>query len=129
MPVDATVIEPIWATSTISCECNDHNRVIHGTGRPRAIFRFALAYLEQSERSNTTSRLVAELCAGCHAVGVKDKSPHPWAPRTLGRTIDLDEFPRALERGITSTHTDMPTIKFSQEEARSVRAYLRAIQQ
>ena len=75
--------------------------------------------------------LVAEFCASCHAVGVEDKSPHPWAPpfRTLARTIDLDEFPRALEHGITSSHPDMPAIKFSQEEARAVRAYLRAIQQ
>jgi hypothetical protein len=47
----------------------------------------------------------------------------------LGRTVDLDEFPRALERGITSNHPDMPAIKFSQEQARAVRAYLRAIQQ
>jgi cytochrome c len=72
--------------------------------------------------------LVAEFCASCHAIGVKGESPHPWAPpfRTLGRTIDLDEFPRALERG---THPDMPAIKFNQEEARAVRAYLRAIQQ
>ena len=75
--------------------------------------------------------LVAKFCASCHAVEVKEKSPRPGAPpfRTLGRTIDLDEFPRALEHGITSTHPDMPAIKFSQEEARAVRAYLRAIQQ
>jgi cytochrome c len=75
--------------------------------------------------------LVAEFCASCHAIGVTGESPHPWAPpfRTLSRTVDLDEFPRALERGITSTHPDMPAIKFSQEEARAVRAYLRAIQQ
>ena len=75
--------------------------------------------------------LVAEFCARCHAIGIKGESPHPWAPpfRTLGRTVDLNEFPRALERGITSIHPDMPAIKFSQEEARAVRAYLWAIQQ
>ena len=75
--------------------------------------------------------LVAEFCAKCHAIGIKGESPHPWAPpfRTLGRTVDLNEFPRALERGITSIHPDMPAIKFSQEEARAVRAYLWAIQQ
>jgi cytochrome c len=75
--------------------------------------------------------LVAEFCASCHAIGAKGESPHPWAPpfRTLGRIIDLDEFPGALERGITSSHPDMPAIKFSEEEARAVRAYLRAIQQ
>jgi cytochrome c len=75
--------------------------------------------------------LVAEFCARCHAIGITGESPHPWAPpfRTLGRTVDLNEFPRALERGITSIHPDMPAIKFSQEEARAVRAYLWAIQQ
>jgi mono/diheme cytochrome c family protein len=75
--------------------------------------------------------LVAEFCARCHAIGIRGESPHPWAPpfRTLGRTVDLNEFPRALERGITSIHPDMPAIKFSQEEARAVRAYLWVIQQ
>ena len=75
--------------------------------------------------------LVAEFCARCYAIGIRGESPHPWAPpfRTLGRTVDLNEFSRALERGITSIHPDMPAIKFSQEEARAVRAYLWAIQQ
>ena len=75
--------------------------------------------------------LVAEFCARCHAIGINGESPHRWAPpfRTLGRIVDLNEFPRVLERGITSIHPDMPAIKFSQEEARAVRAYLWAIQQ
>jgi mono/diheme cytochrome c family protein len=75
--------------------------------------------------------LVAEFCGGCHAVGVKGKSKHPEAPpfRTLGRTIDLDEFPRVLERGISGGHPDMPEFKFSHDDALAVRAYLRVIQQ
>jgi mono/diheme cytochrome c family protein len=75
--------------------------------------------------------LVAEFCGRCHAVGTKGKSRHPDAPpfRILGRKIDLDEFPRALERGLSSGHPDMPEFKFSHEDARAVRAYLRAIQQ
>ena len=75
--------------------------------------------------------LIAEFCGRCHAVGTKGKSRHPDAPpfRTLGRKIDLDEFPRTLERGISSGHPDMPEFKFSSEDARAVRAYLRAIQE
>ena len=75
--------------------------------------------------------LAAEFCGRCHAVGTRGKSRHPDAPpfRALGRKIDLDEFPRALERGISSGHPDMPDFKFSQEDARAVRAYLRAIQE
>jgi len=85
----------------------------------------------QDDPINQGRSLVAEFCARCYAIGITGESPHPWAPpfRTLGRTVDLNEFPRALERGITSIHPDMPAIKFSQEEARAVRAYLWAIQQ
>ena len=75
--------------------------------------------------------LVAEFCGRCHAMGTKGKSRHPDAPpfRTLGRKIDLDEFPRVLERGISSGHPDMPEFKFSHDDALAVRAYLRVIQE
>jgi cytochrome c len=75
--------------------------------------------------------LAAEFCGRCHAVGTRGKSRHPDAPpfRTLGRKVDLDEFPRALERGISTGHPDMPDFKFGQEDARALRAYLRAIQE
>jgi len=75
--------------------------------------------------------LAAEFCSRCHATGARGKSRYPNAPpfRTLGRKIDLDELPRALERGISSGHPDMPDFKFSQDDARALRAYLRGIQQ
>jgi mono/diheme cytochrome c family protein len=75
--------------------------------------------------------LVAEFCASCHAVGPKGKSRHTGAPpfRTLGRSFDLDEFPRTLERGISGGHPDMPEFKFSHDDALAVTAYLRVIQQ
>jgi mono/diheme cytochrome c family protein len=75
--------------------------------------------------------LVAEFCGRCHAIGVKGKSRHSDAPpfRNLGRSIDLDEFPRTLERGISGGHPDMPEFKFSHDDALAVRAYLRVIQQ
>jgi mono/diheme cytochrome c family protein len=75
--------------------------------------------------------LVQEFCARCHAVGRTGRGPHASAPpfRVLGRSFDLDQFPRLLERGISSGHPDMPEFKFSEEDARAVRAYLRTIQQ
>ena len=74
--------------------------------------------------------LVKEFCARCHAIGTSGKSPHAGAPpfRTLGRSFDLDELPRRLERGISSGHPDMPEFKFTDRDARDVAAYLRAIQ-
>lgn len=75
--------------------------------------------------------VVREFCARCHAIGRTGKSPHESAPpfRTLGRSFDLDQFPRLLERGISSGHPDMPEFKLSEQDARDVRAYLRTIQQ
>ena len=75
--------------------------------------------------------LVAQFCSRCHAVGMRDKSKHLAAPpfRTPGLTVDLDDFPRVLERGISGGHPDMPEFKFSRDDALAVRAYLRVIQQ
>lgn len=74
--------------------------------------------------------LMGEFCSRCHAVARFGRSPMRDALplRTLGRTFDLDRFPRLLERGISSTHPDMPEIKFSEEDARAAAVYLRSIQ-
>ena len=75
--------------------------------------------------------LLKEFCGACHAVGRHDRSRHAGAPpfRTLGRSFDLDDLPRLMARGISSGHPDMPEFRFSDEDARDVRAYLRTIQQ
>ena len=65
-----------------------------------------------------------------HAVGPRGRSPHRSAPpfHALGRSFDLDDFPRLLVRGISATHPDMPEIRFNEDDARAVRDYLRTIQ-
>ena len=75
--------------------------------------------------------LAKEYCAGCHAIGRTGKSRHAGAPpfRTLGRSFDLDEFVRVLVRGILPGHPDMPAFKFSVDDAKAMRDYLRTIQQ
>ena len=75
--------------------------------------------------------LLQQFCAPCHAIGKTGRSRHAGAPpfRYLGRSYDLDQFPRMLERGISSGHPDMPEFKFSEDDAKAVQAYLRSIQQ
>ena len=75
--------------------------------------------------------LVRQNCGACHAVGRRGSSPHRAAPpfRILGRSFDLDDFPRRLVRGLSAMHPDMPEIRFTEDDARDVRAYLRAIQE
>jgi cytochrome c len=75
-------------------------------------------------------QLVGQFCSSCHAVARFGRDPNRGAPpfRTLGRNYDLDAFPGMLERGVSSNHPDMPTFKFSHDDATDVRDYLRTIQ-
>jgi cytochrome c len=75
--------------------------------------------------------LLKEFCASCHSIGKTGNSRLSEAPpfRDLGRSFDFDQFPRLLERGISSSHPAMPEFKFSKDDARAVSAYLRSIQQ
>jgi cytochrome c len=104
--------------------------------------RFAVALLllgsaicnsQAAEPSTPRERgrlLAEEICAGCHAIGRADQSPHAGAPpfRTLDRRLDLDAFAERLRNGLTSGHPDMPTFRFTRQDARALVAYLRFIQ-
>jgi cytochrome c len=74
--------------------------------------------------------LAERMCAACHAIGKTGASPHPPAPafRELGDRVDLDDFAHRLRQGLTSGHPDMPTFRFTREDARALTAYLRSIQ-
>lgn len=95
----------------------------------------ALLILSSAAQAQDPARhgraLLKEYCASCHAIGRNGKSPVRGAPplRVLGRSFDLDEFPRLLRRGISSSHPAMPEFKFSEDDARAATAYLRSIQQ
>jgi mono/diheme cytochrome c family protein len=75
--------------------------------------------------------LAEQFCAPCHAVGKTGKSPHEGAPpfRSFGDKFDLDSFPRRLIGGISSNHPDMPEFRFSPQDARDLRDYLRSIRE
>ena len=81
--------------------------------------------LEQQGRA-----LAERMCSACHAVGRRGKSPHVGAPafRTLDRRVELDTFTDRLREGLMSDHPDMPTFRFTREDARAFVAYLRSIQ-
>jgi mono/diheme cytochrome c family protein len=74
--------------------------------------------------------LAERMCARCHATGNSGSSPHDAAPtfRELSRRVDLDTFPNRLRDGLVSGHPDMPTFRFTREDARALTAYLRSVQ-
>ena len=81
--------------------------------------------LEQRGRA-----LAERMCSQCHAVGKSGGSPHAGAPafRALDRRVDLDSFMERLREGLTVGHPDMPTFRFTREDARAFLLYLRSIQ-
>jgi cytochrome c len=74
--------------------------------------------------------LAERMCAQCHAIDKSGASPHGAAPtfRELSRRVDLDRFSTRLREGLISGHPDMPTFRFTREDARALVAYLRSIQ-
>jgi mono/diheme cytochrome c family protein len=81
--------------------------------------------LEQRGRA-----LAERMCSQCHAVGRSGESPHVGAPafRALDRRVDLDSFMERLREGLSVGHPDMPTFRFTREDARAFLLYLRSIQ-
>ena len=81
--------------------------------------------LEQRGRA-----LAERMCSQCHAIGKSGESPYVGAPafRALDRRVDLDSFMERLREGLTVGHPDMPTFRFTREDARAFLLYLRSIQ-
>jgi mono/diheme cytochrome c family protein len=87
----------------------------------------AIAQDDEVARGHT---LVSKMCGECHAVGRTGASPHAGAPtfRSIDDHTDLDEFMDRLRAGLQSSHPDMPSFRFSRDDARAVVAYLRSLQ-
>jgi cytochrome c len=83
-----------------------------------------------TERERQGHALAERMCATCHAIDKSGSSPHAGAPpfRELSRRVDLDRFSNRLCEGLMSGHPDMPTFRFSREDAGDLVAYLRSIQ-
>lgn len=95
------------------------------------IFALSTAFAAESGSLAEQGQALAErMCAPCHAIGKAGSSPHAAAPafRDIGRRVDLDHLTDRLREGLTSGHPDMPTFRFTRDDARALVAYLRSIQ-
>jgi len=74
--------------------------------------------------------LLTKLCSDCHAVGITGRSPRPNAPelRSITKRYDVDDLVAQLREGFTGPHPDMPTFRFTRQDAEAVQAYLHMIQ-
>jgi cytochrome c5 len=75
--------------------------------------------------------LLETLCGQCHAVSETGKSADIAAPpfRTLGDDKLYDnDFGERLQEGLTTIHPNMPTFRFSRDDAEAAVNYLKAIQ-
>lgn len=85
---------------------------------------------EQDESVGRGQAIAETACAGCHAIGASDESPHADAPalRLLSQTIDLDTLEARFAAGTVSDHPDMPDWQFEQIDAAALVAYLKSVQ-
>ena len=104
-------------------------RAIFGAGLAVAAWLPGLC-LAQSAATIGKGREIAEkFCARCHAIGMKDASPHPSATpfrdiAAKGRVENLEE---ALGEGIIVGHPDMPQWQFGPTEVGALVAYLKSL--
>jgi cytochrome c len=97
------------------------------------LFGTSVSFAEESEPSPLERHgraLVDRMCSQCHAIGKSGRSPHIGAPalRELDRRLDLDSFVERLREGLMVGHPDMPTFRFTREDARALMLYVRSIQ-
>ena len=72
--------------------------------------------------------LLMRMCSECHATGETGQSPHPYAPafRTFSEEKLYDEdFRERLQNGLSTTHRDMPTFHFREQDAQDAVDYLK----
>src|SRR5512138_3024078 len=74
--------------------------------------------------------MLEEMCGRCHAVGTTGRSPNPLAPafRTFGEKLYDTDMVQRLQDGLTTIHKEMPTFRFSHDDAAAAVNYLRSIQ-
>ncbi len=70
--------------------------------------------------------LVTENCSGCHAIGLRDKSPNPKSPpfRTLSQRYPVDALEEAFVEGIDTGHPEMPRFVASPKQIADIIAYI-----
>jgi mono/diheme cytochrome c family protein len=84
----------------------------------------------QSDRVERGRQILTEMCSHCHSIEKTGASRHGGAPafREIDIRLNLDEFTDQLRKGLHSSYQDMPSVRFSREDARAIVAYLRSIQ-
>jgi len=84
------------------------------------------------EREPQPGKIMLErMCGRCHAVGATGRSPHVDAPpfRKFSDETLYDNFAQRLHDGLFTGHRDMPTFKFSWDDAADAVNYLKSIQE
>lgn len=85
--------------------------------------------MASADEIGTGRALVVANCAGCHAVGLSDKSLHRDAPafRDLEERFPLDALEDTFVGTIDTGHPGMPVFDASQEQIDAIIAYIASI--
>ena len=76
--------------------------------------------------------LLQKMCGRCHAVSARGRSPHRQAPpfRSFSdETLYDDNLVKRLHDGLLTGHPDMPTFRFTWDDAAEAVNYLKSVQE
>jgi len=104
-------------------------RAIFGAGLAVAAWLPGLCLAQSAATISKGHEIAGKFCARCHAIGMRDASPHPSATpfrdiAAKGRVQNLEE---ALGEGIIVGHPDMPQWQFGPNEVDALIAYLKSL--
>jgi mono/diheme cytochrome c family protein len=105
------------------------NRVAHGLAACVMVF-ISMPATAESYTVARGRQILKEMCSQCHSIDKAGRSSRTGAPafRELDVRVNLDEFTDRLQEGLHSSYEDMPSVRFTREDARAVVTYLRSIQ-
>ncbi len=75
------------------------------------------------------AKMVKDMCARCHAVGLDGESTHKEAPplRDIANRYPVDGLAEAFAEGIVVGHPDMPEFKLSPDAIADLLNYMRSL--
>jgi mono/diheme cytochrome c family protein len=94
------------------------------------IFLYATAAVAAGPEEIEAGQKIAQgLCASCHAIGMRGKSPHPSAPpfRTIIAKGNIEGLRATLSEGMIAGHPHMPQLRFKPDEATAIISYLETL--
>ncbi len=104
-------------------------REIFGAGLAVAVWLPCPCPAQDAAAIGRGHAIAEKFCARCHAIGMRDRSPHASATpfRDIVAKGHVENLEEALGEGIVVGHPEMPQWRFGPKEVGALISYLRSL--